>query len=166
MHSWKIFQVLLGNPELLRKKAQVLDLALGSGIYVKQPMLFGINAKNVAKRVANLKVVVGEALSVEELLVKKPNILIASEETAREMWLKLVNMFGKDDVVRSIRGLHHILGRNWKGLHPKLDYLKSKGFSRGDLLTCLSNIAFASLDVRIKPRVEMALQECRQAALG
>lgn len=148
------------NPIAIKGKAKALEMALGPRCHLKCPLLFYVKEEDVAKRVTNLQDILGEDLT-KECLGKHPIILMSREATVKEMCLKLIEMFPNSELMTLIQMRPDILGRNWKNLHSKFEYLTSKEFSKDELLKSLPRIAGRSLETYIKPRVEQALRSCK-----
>lgn len=152
--------LLLLSRATLKEKAKALEKAFGSRCFLKHPLLFNVKAEDVAKRVANLQDILGEDLA-KEYLGKEPTILLSRVATVRELWYKLNELSSGSELLTRIRCRPNILGKNWKTLNYKFEYLASKGFTQDEMLSNISMISSRSFEKFIKPNVEQALKSCR-----
>lgn len=148
------------GPIVVKEKAKALGVALGSRCFLKHPILLGVKAEDVAKRVANLQAKLSEDLA-RQFLDEYPMILFSRETTLQELWLNLTEMFPGSELMTRIKIRPSILSLNWKSLNSEFEYLVSQGFTKGKMLSALSMISGRSLEKWIKPHVEQALRRYR-----
>ena len=94
-------------------------------------------------------------------LLRQPTILICREEIVRETWQRLVEMFGKDEIVRCAILFPPMFCRNWKNFNAKFEYLISRGFIKDDMVRVLFQLSTRSLKNFIRARMEVALESGR-----
>lgn len=99
------------DPTAIIEKVKALEAALDPGCFLKLPILLGVKTEDIARRMQNLQVILGEHMA-RDRIGKDPRILLSREATVKELMFNLTNTFPKSEVLARIRMTPSILGRN------------------------------------------------------
>ena len=87
-------------------------------------------------------------------VVARPSIFLSRQETMKELYDKLEERFGRNDVLSLFHRYPSLLGLSWKSMGPKWKcVVEEMGVDKSQVLACPTALGY-SLKKRIRPRLE------------